>query len=59
MGLFRNIASDIGIEVVVRLNCGSGGEDVFGSETWGSEVWGSERMGMEMVGSEGEMIGGG
>lgn len=54
MGSFRNLTSDSWIEVVVRLNFGSRGEDVFGSE-----VWGSERMGMEMVGSEGEMIRGG
>lgn len=51
MGSFRKMASEIGIEVDVRLNYGSGGGDVFCSE-----VWVSVGMGMEMVGSEGEMI---
>lgn len=32
MGLFRKMASDMGIEVFMRLNCGSGCEDVFGLE---------------------------
>ena len=41
MGSFRYKASDIGSEVEVRLKCGSGGEDVLGSETWGSKVRGS------------------
>lgn len=54
MGLFRKMASNTRIEVVVRLNCGSRGKHVFGSEVWVSE--GTE---MEMVGSEVEMIGGG
>lgn len=36
MGLFRYMASDVGSEVEVRLECGSGGEDMLGSETWGS-----------------------
>lgn len=39
MGSFRNMASNMRIEVKVRLKCGSGVKDVLGSETWGSEVW--------------------
>ena len=34
MGLFRNMASDMGSEVFVRLNYCSGCEYVFGSEVW-------------------------
>lgn len=36
MGSLNKMASDTRIEVVVRLNRGSEGEDVFGSEVWGS-----------------------
>ena len=47
------MASDMRIYVVVRLNLGSGGEDVIGSEVWGSYGFGSERIGIDGVSSDG------
>ena len=38
MGSLNKMASEMRIEVFVRLNWGNGGEDVFGLEVWGSEV---------------------
>lgn len=48
------MASEMGMDVVWRLNWGNEGEDMIGSEVYGSDEFGSEMMGIKGVGSDAE-----